>query len=162
MTRQEFYTLVATWISTVVPTATIFRTAQDAQAPASGKYIAIDDSYTWDRFGKVTVGVVEDDERQLKHDYEVVVGLWEIRGDGEDLQTLLESLDTMTVKALFSDAGIGILRETPITKLTDTLDSARNVRRFRMEVTFAVSRIVTEEVTYIETVEFIPQIVHES
>lgn len=162
MTRQEFYTLVATWISTVMPSAVIFRTAQDAQAPARGKYIAIDDSYTWDRFGKVTVGAVENDERQLKHDYEVVVGLWEIRGDGEDLQTLVESLDTMLVKAIFNDAGVGILRETPVTKMTDTLDSARNVRRFRTEITFAISRIVTEDVTYIETVEFIPQIVHES
>lgn len=158
MTRQELYVLIATWISTVAPSAVIFRTGQDAQAPSSGKYIAIDDSYSWDRVGKVTVGTVDNDERQLKHDYEVVVGLWEIRGDGEDLQTLLESLDTMAVRALFSDAGVGILRETPVSKLTDTLDAARNVRRFRTEITFAISRIAMEDVTYIETVDFVPEI----
>ncbi len=160
MTRQALYEAVATWIKTIHPNAAIFRAFQDAQAPTTGTFISIDDSTSWDKFGEVTTGAVAVTapapalgSRQLKNDYTVVVGLWEIRGDGELLQGLLDNLDTVVTKAYFYGKAIGILSVSAIQQLNETLDSARNVKRSRVELTLSVTRENTEQVTPIEDVE---------
>lgn len=160
MTRQELYTAIATWIKAVHPTATIFRAFQDAQAPTTGTFIAIDDSSSWEKFGEVTVGAVEAPDpaptlgsRQLKNDYIVTCGLWEIRGDGELLRGLLDNLDTLATKSYFYDNAIGVLSVGAVQQLNETLDSAKNVKRSRLEIMFSVTREITEQAVPIEDVD---------
>lgn len=160
MTRQELYEAVATWIKVVHPTAVIFRAFQDAQAPTTGTFISIDDSTSWDKFGEVTTGAVSAvapapalGTRQLKNDYTVTVGLWEIRGDGELLQGLLDNLDTVATKAYFYGKAIGLLSVSAVQQLNESLDSSRNVKRSRVELTLSVTREITEQSVPIEDVE---------
>ena len=162
MTRQAFYTLFATRIQAVVGDAKIHRAYQEAAPPTTGLYLAINDGASWKPVGTVSRGATDGEERQLKHDYEVTVELWEIRGDGELLQKVLESFDTQVSVAYFKAANVGVLRTTDAMKMPEALDGAKYTKRVRAEVVFSVARVSVEDMLAIETVTFTPTFTHET
>lgn len=162
MTRQDFYALVAAYVRSVLgEDVKLWRAYQDAAPPTTGAYISIDDSTEWNPFGQPTQGATDGEEHQIRHDYEVVVGLWEIRGDGELLQALSESFARRAASEHFHAANTGVLSVGTVTKMPEILDTAKYVQRFRMEVVFGVARVQTETMPSIEAVEFTATFTHE-
>ena len=164
MTRQGLYEVIASWVTTQVmgsPGVSIFRAYQDKAAPTKGCYILIDDGTSWERIGQHAVGEVNElqNNRQLKNDYEVKIELWEIRGDGEVLQGLLESLDTREVHEYFEEASCSIPRVTsPVQKMPEVLNTATTQRRYRAEITCNVSREVREQAANIVSIDIVDEI----
>lgn len=166
MTPQALYNHLYSWATQFLPielACPIIRSHQDAPAPqADAPYLVIEDSLGWVPQGTTTIGPLvettpDNYSRNLVTDYEVTVVLWELRGQGERLQSLRHSLDLLNCQSLYQSAKVSVLKTGPIQKVPTLLDS-RWLHQHRLELTLGVTGGVSEAINPIETVEFINQI----
>ena len=156
MTAQELYKFLRDWMLLVRPGTPVVRSHQDTAAPTTGQYLIIDDSAEWEPYGRASVGDIDDDgARDLKHEYTTEVGLLDVRGDGEALRDLLESLETRDIQQLFQAAGVSVLRPGTVKKMPQLLDSSKWLKEYRLDLTLGVARVKTETVGYFTSVEFV-------
>lgn len=158
MTAQELYDRLYDWASGVVAVP-VCRAYDDSSSPTKGEYVAIDDGGTWTPVGEASTGDVgTDGKRLLKHDYTVTVQLWEVRGRGDSLRALKQSLDLRDVRGALTAAGIGVLNVGNVEKQPQLLDSSKWLREHRLEITLTVSNLSEESVGFFESIEFVPTI----
>jgi hypothetical protein len=140
MTGRAFYTLLYNWVTLVVTDVPAIRAQQNAAKPV-GTYIAIEDDVDWIPFGRE--GLEQDlTTSGVRTDYTVAPAFWEVSngsGYGDSLRALRDSLGTVAVKKLFSDAGVGILHAGDIVSMPWTSTETQIFREKRMEIRFSVA-----------------------
>ena len=140
MTGQTFYMLLKSWVELVLPGTPYIRAQQNIAKPA-GTYIAIEDDVDWIPFGRE--GLEQDlTTSAVRTDYTSAPAFWEVSngsGYGDSLRSLRDSLGTVAVRKLFSDAGVGSLHVGDIVSMPWTSTETQVFREKRMEVRFSVA-----------------------
>jgi hypothetical protein len=155
MTGQAFYTFLYTWSHGVLGAVPVFQAYQNASPPVTGTYVAIEDDNDWQPYG--LVDAVQDTlETDLNYSYVVRPVFWEVRGLGDSLRTLKESLETQTVKDLFSANGIGALRfSDQILSLPYLSTETQYTREHRWQPSFTVNNLSTDAVPSVATAQLV-------
>ena len=155
MNSQDLYTVLFDWAdSIIVGEVPVIRSYQN-DAPPAGTYIVIEDSVSWTPQGDRTVGVGNGVTRLIGYDYEVRIALWECRGRGDTLRTLVENVGTRDTRELFAKNGLSVMRVGAILQVPDLLDKTRWHMQHKCEITLGAFRAVAESVTTIGSVEVV-------
>ena len=157
MTGQDFYLLLYSWANGLLSPTPVFQAYQNASPPATGLYVAIEDDNDWQPFGKVDA-VQDTLASDLNYSYIVRPVFWEVRGNGDTLRALKESLETEAVRAQFSAAGVGILRfSDQILSLPYLSTETQFVREKRWQPSFTVNNYATDAtVPSVATAQLVP------
>lgn len=165
MTTDELYQFLYAWANTNLGdlACPVIRAYQDAPPPTTDTYLVIEDSQMWDPVGQVSRGgllpgaLPNTYTRDLVTDYSVSVILWEVRGRGDRLRSLIASLDMLSVQQVWEAAKVSVMNRGVITAVP-TLQDSRWRQQHRVELTLGVANARREELLNIETVEFINNI----
>ena len=145
MTGQLFYELLYDWaVSVVGSNVTVIQALQDISPPTTGTYLAIEDDAEWAPTGRASV-VVGATSSDVLQDYVVSPKMWEVRGNGDLLRTLKESLELETTQARFTAAGVGILRQSaPILSIPYVTSETQIIREKMWQPIFTIRNKQTE------------------
>lgn len=136
------------------PVAPVIRAYQDAQVPA-GTYIAIDDAPRWETLGRVSEMGTDGEVQELGFDYEVTVSIWEGRGRGDHVRTILENFSRRDERELLRIAGLVVVRPGVILQVPNLVDKTRWHYQSKIEVVFGCFRAIEDAVASIEVVEVV-------
>lgn len=161
MTADEVYTGLYTWIDQVVNTEPsqsieIIQSHQNAPEPTvDGKYIVIDYAPTRSRVGRPSATNVDTGtlKRELVNDDELLVELWEVNGNGDELRRIRGSTDRQDIIDLLKSLGLIFWGDEGINVLPRTQEN-RWVREVIMEIRLRIADAVEEESSYIENAEY--------
>lgn len=166
MTYETLYAFLFDWLTAVLPDgALIIESYQDGPAPL-GRYVAIEMQGTWDGLGQSAQRRAPDGASTADQvaafstrvaDYEVVVSLIEVDGDGEYLRTAIESLETQGVGLMFTDLQVSVLRCDPVIAMP-TPEDKKWRKEHRVQMFLHIARTISDPKTYIETVEIEPNL----
>lgn len=154
MTGQLFYEFLWNWVTGVVPAGTVVVQAYlNASPPATGKYLAIEDDNDWQPHGRADV-IQDTLDNGISSSYVVCPVFWEVRGDGDLLRTLRESLERDSIQAAFRAAGVGILRASDkIISLPYLSTETQFIREKRWQPAFTVNNNTTDTTPSVATAE---------
>jgi hypothetical protein len=156
MTGQTFYTLLYDWVVSVVPSGTVVIQAYlNASPPTTGTYLAIEDDSDWQSFGRADV-VQDTLDEGVNYSYVVKPVLWEVRGAGDLLRTIKESLELQSTQTLFQTAGVGILRASDqIISLPYLSAETQFIREKRWQPSFTVNSYTTDATPSVATAQLV-------
>lgn len=167
MTASALYTILYTWINSVInPVGTtvptpIIKSHQDAPAP-SGAYIVI--SYapaSRTKIGTPSAGDVNGSGiRKLVQDYELRVEIWEVNGDGDKLQAIIDSIDRLDVKTYLQSQSVAYLGEEQVQSIPQIEGTDKWRKESMVEIRLGVAEGISDTTSWIETVEFDSNIHH--
>ena len=158
MTGQQFYEFLYDWAHGVLPSEVLVQAYQNASPPATGLYLAIEDDNDWQSIGRADVvqGTID---AGVNYSYVVRPVFWEVRGLGDKLRVLKESLELEATKTLFFNAGIGILRlSDQILSLPYLSTETQFVREHRWQPAFTVNNYTVDPTPSIATAQLNPQL----
>ena len=156
MTGQAFYKFLRDWAVAVLPANTVVIQAyQNASPPTTGRYVAIEDDNDWQPFGRADV-VQDTLDEGVNHSYIAKPVFWEVRGAGDLLRTLRESLELEATKALFKTAEVGILRASdPIISLPYLSTETQFIREKRWQPSFTVNNHAIDATPSVATAQLV-------
>lgn len=156
MTGQQFYKFLHDWVVSVVPNGTVVIQAYlNASPPTTGQYLAIEDDNDWQPVGRADV-IQDTLDEGVNYSYVVKPVFWEVRGAGDLLRTLRESLEIEATQALFLGAGIGILRASDqIISLPYLSTETQFIREKRWQPSFTVNNYSTDPTASVATVQLV-------
>lgn len=161
MTNDQVFSGLYTWINQVVNTEQsqslpIIQSHQDAPEPTDdGTYIVIDYTPNRTRVGRPSKGNVDTGtlKRELINDDDLRVDIWEVNGNGDELQIIRDSTDRQDIIDLLKSLGIIYWGDEGINAVPRTVEN-KWVRESTMELRLRVADVTEEESSYIEDVEF--------
>lgn len=155
MTGQQFYKLMYDWAVAVLPVGyPVIQAYLNVSPPTAGQYLAIEDDNDWQPYGRADV-VPDTLEEGVNASYVVRPVFWEVRGAGDRLRTLKESLETEGTMALFQAAGVGILRASDqIISLPYLSTETQFIREKRWQPSFTVNNYTTDPTPAVATAQF--------
>lgn len=136
------------------PVVPIIRAYQEVQVPA-GAYIAIDDAPRWEMVGKRSAMGTDGTTQEVGFDYEVTVGIWEGRGRGDHIRTILENFYREAERELLRVAGLVVVRPGVILQVPNLVDKTRWHYQSKIEVVFGCFRAIEDAVASIAVVEVV-------
>lgn len=160
--RDTLYNFIYDWCDRILNTElalTIPIIASNDNAPApTGSYICVDVQPTSNKIGQYSAGdPANGTTRNLVNDNEFLLELREVRGVGDKLQLLIQSIDRQDIQDLFYANGVSYMGEGQIQgipSLKNKLWKAEAVCELRLNV----ATTTVEATTYISEVEFINNI----
>lgn len=153
MTAAALYAFLYSWANAVIPGTTVIQSHQDAPAPA-GLYVVIDFSSRRNQQGRATHGPVKTaGTRTIVQDYERMVELWEVNGDGDKLAALIDSVERLEIQALFTAAKVAFLRAGDIIPVPEIEGSDLWRRECMVEIILGTAAATADTPNWIETVE---------
>lgn len=161
MTSAALFSFLYGWVNQVLNTElsqsiTIIQSHQNAPQPSKqNKFMVIQYAPTRTRIGRPAFDEVNGSD-QLKriNDYELLVEMREVNGDGDNLRILVESTDREDIKKLFKDAGVAYLGQEDIQTLPRSQDTLW-IREHVLEIRLAVAEELTESnMSYIGDMEY--------
>lgn len=115
LNASKLYEFLYDWASGVLPGTEIRQSHQDFPTPQSGPFLVLSYSGNWVNRGAAPSRMIADRPdlpAPRVYQWRGQMTIYEALGDGECLQSLVESLDAPEVKASFADNGVSVLRTT--------------------------------------------------
>jgi hypothetical protein len=161
MTGQQLYKFLHDWVVSVVPNGTVVIQAYlNASPPTTGTYLAIEDDNDWQPFGRADV-VQDTTDEGVNYSYIVKPVFWEVRGTGDLLRAIRESLELQSTQALFQTAGVGILRASDqIISLPYLSTETQFIREKRWQPSFTVNNYTTDATPSVATAQLVTTLGH--
>jgi hypothetical protein len=152
MTGQQFYKFMHDWTMAALPGGTVVIQAYlNVSPPTTGQYLAIEDDNSWEPAGRADV-IQDTNDEGVNHSYVVKPVFWEVRGAGDLLRTLKESLELESIKTMFQADGVGILRiSDQILSLPYLSTETQFIREKRWQPAFTVNNYATDTTPSIAT-----------
>lgn len=137
-----------------LPPVPVLMDQQAEASPVLTTYVTIQGTPSLTPSGTVERGEQDDDGvRNIDHTYTGEVVLWEVYGNGSQLQAFFEYLDTEAAKAIMDSSGVSILDIGTINDLSTTIDK-RWIPQARATVSVAAKSRSTETLSIVQTVEW--------
>ncbi len=114
MDAEALYNFIYDWVHGVLPSVEIDQTHQDAPSP-KGHYIALSYAGDWSPVGAAPSRSLFDRPDLPSpriYQWRGRLTIYEVEGNGEYLQQLVESLDEPGIKSSFGDNGVSVLKST--------------------------------------------------
>lgn len=159
MTGQQFYEFLYDWAHGVLGSGVpVIQAYQNASQPTTGNYVAIEDDSSWDPCGRADV---KQDvlDAGVSETYTVKPKFWDVRGNGDTLRKLRDSLELESVKAQFQAAGVGILDKSGLILTMPYLSPETEfIREHVMTLAFSVNTYQVDATASIATAQLVPQL----
>lgn len=157
MDATQLYEFLYDWIVGVLPSVEVRQSHQDYPTPAQGPFLVLSYAGNWVNKGVAPSRMIWDHPELVApsvYQWRGQLTIYEVDGNGELLQQLVESADVPEVKQSFGQAGVSILRSTG-PQIQPALQDSNWRREAVLVLELSWARAIAGDQNYIESVELI-------